>query len=369
MGREIHLGRLRQAFFHRSRRHSGKAADNLKKRILAIVGIIISAIFLYFFLRKVHWDDLMAALKAANYWWLIPNILLVFVTMIIRAWRWGYMVNPLKKCSFRGLYAATMIGFMASNVLPARAGELVRPMSLGRIENVSRSAALATTVVERVYDLVTLLALFTAIIFYKNLPQTPILANIEKAGWVFLVVTIVAVALMVFLKLKTDLTLRVLDRLLRIFPMRIQAAGHDILVKFTSGLKVLSDVRAMFIIAGQSALLWVVMAINNYFIFLAFDLQLPLDASFLVLAVVSVGIMLPTGPGFIGLYQQLTVLSLGLYIDLKQPHLTAAAQGVAIVMWATQYLVITGAGLYHLRKEHLSLKQVDEENGDSAPSD
>ncbi|MCK4858814.1 MAG: flippase-like domain-containing protein [candidate division Zixibacteria bacterium] len=328
----------------------------MSKKLLAAFGIAVSALFLYLFLKDVHWGELGTALRQANYLWLIPNIILIFLTMLLRAWRWGYLVNPVKKCSFHGLYAATMIGFMASNILPARLGELVRPLSLGKIEGVSRSAALATTAVERVFDLVTLLALFTAVIFYKNLPETPILAQIEKAGWAFLIVTIVSVVIWIMLKVKTDLTLRALNKVLRIFPERIQETGSDILVKFASGLQVLSDVKAILIIGGQSALIWVLLAVSNYSVFLAFGLPLPLDASFLVLAIVSVGIMLPSGPGFIGLYQYLTVISLDLY-DVPR----AAAEGVGIIMWATQYFVITFAGLYHLKKEHLSLKKVEEE--------
>lgn len=328
----------------------------MNKKLIALFGIAVSALFLYLFLKDVNWKELGAALKSANYLWLVPNILLIFATMALRAWRWGYMVNPVKKCSFHGLYAASMIGFMASNILPARLGEFVRPISLGRIENVSRSAALATTVVERVFDLLTLLALFTIIIFYKNLPHTPVLAKIENAGWVFLIVTVVSVVVMILLKVKTDLTLRALNKVLNLFPMKIQKRGSDILVKFASGLDVLSDFRAILIISAQSAALWILMAVNNYFIFLAFNLDVPLDASFLVLAVVSVGIMLPSGPGFIGLYQYLTVISLNLYAVEK-----SSADAVGIIMWATQYFTITSAGLYHLKREHLSLKQDEEE--------
>lgn len=325
----------------------------MSKRLLAIFGIIISAIFLYLFFRDIHWNELHQALKSANYLWLIPNIATVFIAMALRAWRWGYMVNPIKKCSFHGLYAATMIGFMASNILPARLGELVRPLSLGKIENVSRSATLATTLVERVFDLLTLLTLFTVIIFYKDLPESPILKNIERAGWLFLIVTIAAVAIMIALKLKTDFTLRILNKLLKVFPARIQETGSDIMAKFASGLGVLSDFRAIVKISLLSVALWVVMALANYLIFLAFGLRLPIDASFMVLAIVSVGIMLPQAPGFIGGYQYLTVISLQFY-DVPD----SSAQACAIIMWATQYFTVTFAGLYHLKREHLSLKQV-----------
>ncbi len=329
------------------------------KKLLITFGILVAAFFLYLFFEKIEWDRVLSAIRQANYWWLIPNIIMIFASMALRAWRWGIMVNPLKKCSFRGLYAATMIGFMASNILPARLGELARPLSLGKIENVSRSAAMATTLIERVFDLLTLLALFTLIILFKEFPASVSedLHHLETAGWLFLAVTLVAVVILTLLKFHTQATLNVLNKVLHIFPQRIKEVGSDLLIKFASGLEVLSDPRSVMLISAQSALLWIVMALSNYFIFLAFDMSfLPLDASFVVLAVVSVGIMLPNAPGFIGPYQYLTVLSLSLYGVDKD---TAAA--CSIVMWATQYFTITIAGLYHLKQEHLSLKEVERE--------
>lgn len=328
------------------------------KKLLVILGMIIALFFLYLFFEKIQWSEVIGAIKRANYWWLIPNIAAIFIAMILRAWRWGVMVNPIKKCSFHGLYAATMIGFMASNILPARLGELARPLSLGKIEDISRSAAMATTLVERVFDLITLLALFVIILLFKEFPASVAsdLEHLKTAGWIFLGVTLFAVLILTLLKVRTDATLRALNKILHIFPAKIQEVGNEILVKFASGLQVLSDFNAVMKITLQSALLWTVMALSNYLIFLAFGLRLPIDASFVVLAVVSVGIMLPNAPGFIGPYQYLTVLSLSLY-DVGAD----IAAACSIVMWATQYLTITVAGLYHLKKEHLSLKEVEDD--------
>jgi glycosyltransferase 2 family protein len=329
----------------------------MRRNLLILAGFLIGAFFLYLFLQKVEWAKVYLAMRAANYWWLIPNIASIFVAMTLRAWRWGYMVRPLKKCSFHGLYAASMIGFMASNILPARLGEFVRPMSLGSIENVSRSAAMATTLVERVFDLLTLLALFTSILLFKKFPDTADLKHLEAAGWIFFVLTAVLTVGMILLKVRTDFTLRWINKFLRVFPEKPRQVVRDICEKFASGLEVLSDTKAILIITLQSILLWVVMALSNYLIFLAFGMSyLPLDASFVVLAVVSVGIMLPNAPGFIGPYQYLTVLSLSLY---NVPADNAAA--CSIVMWATQYFTITLAGLYHLKQEHLSLKEVEDQ--------
>ena len=102
------------------------------------------------------------------------------------------------------------------------------------------------------------------------------------------------------------------------------------------------------------------MGLSNYFIFLAFGLKLPVAASFVLLVVVSILIMVPSSPGFVGVYHYGAVLSLGFYNVNR-----ADALSCALVMHATQYLVITLVGFYYLRREHLSLRNIEVEAKDS----
>ena len=128
------------------------------------------------------------------------------------------------------------------------------------------------------------------------------------------------------------------------------------MVKFSTGLEFLQDGRRIFWVTFHTMMIWIVMGISNYFIFLAFGFHLPIAASFVLLVVVSILIMVPSSPGFIGVYHYGAVLSLSFY-NVPQ----SAAMSCSIVMHATQYLVITLAGFYYLRKEHLSLKQIEAE--------
>ena len=129
---------------------------NQKKVVYLLIGLGISVVLLWLLFRNINFTELVAALRGANYLWLIPNILLIVLTMYQRAFRWRYMVAPIKKVRFSKLLAATCIGFMANNVLPLRLGEFVRAYSLSSQDReVTKSASLATIFVERmVFDLV-----------------------------------------------------------------------------------------------------------------------------------------------------------------------------------------------------------------------
>ncbi len=138
------------------------------------IGIAISAIFLYVSLRGLALDDFWQALQNANYWWLIPGVAVYFVGVWVRAWRWHYMLRPLKKIPTRTMFPIVTIGYMGNNIYPARAGEVLRAAVLKQREGVPISASLATVVVERIFDGVVMLAFV-----FLNLPGLARLTGIS----------------------------------------------------------------------------------------------------------------------------------------------------------------------------------------------
>src|SRR4030065_1766572 len=122
------------------------------------VGVAISAFFLYWVLRKVDFSLLWETLRTANYWWLLPGVAVYFVALWARAWRWHYLLRPLKSISTRAMFPIVTIGYAGNNIFPARAGEVVRAVVLKQKEGVPVSASLATIIVERVFDDIVMLA-------------------------------------------------------------------------------------------------------------------------------------------------------------------------------------------------------------------
>jgi len=264
------------------------------------------------------------------------------------------MVNPIKVIGMDKLFASTMIGFMASNVLPLRLGEFVRAWSLGRIANVSRTAVLATVVVERIFDSFALLTFMTIILLLKKLPLPE---EIQDFGYVFLVLNVAALLVIILLGVRPKPTLLLLKKLVGILPSKPGHTVYDLFEKFSHGLRVMGDVKVVIKLSFQSLLLWFITGISNYFVFMAFDLHLPIDASFVVLVIVSIGIMIPQSPGFVGGYHICVWYALKPYGVVQD-----VALAVAVVLHGAQYVVITLVGFYYLRREHLSLKQAEQES-------
>jgi uncharacterized protein (TIRG00374 family) len=322
----------------------------VKKKL--IIGIIISLVFLYLAFRKVDWSELWLALTGAQYWYIVPNIILVIFSMWMRAYRWKFMVNPIKKVGMRSLFSSVMIGFMANNILPARLGEFVRAYSLGTKEEISRSATFATIVIERIFDGFSLLFILWLALLLSPFPDW-----VKKASNLFLLINLVSLGFLILLEVKRDLALKFFSFIFRLLPFKLSSKAGEITEKFIGGLKVFRNVPSMLWILAWSILIWLVVGISNYFIFLAFDLQPPIQASFILLVIVSLGVMLPSSPGFVGTFQFFCVVSLATFGYDKN-----VALPFSIVLHASQYFPVTLLGLYYLRKEHLSLRTLESDS-------
>jgi uncharacterized protein (TIRG00374 family) len=247
-----------------------------------------------------------------------------------------------------------MIGFMANNVLPFRLGEFVRAYSLSSKEQVSKSASLATIFVERlVFDLLALLAIFGMVLVISPLT---VFRELKIGALVTIITALIGLALTLYLSSRGQRDSHILKGLLKLLPRRIRPVLENTVAKFATGLEFMRDGRRVFWVSYHTFLIWIIMGLSNYFVLLAFDLRLPVSASFVILVVVSILITVPSSPGFVGVYHYGTVVSLALYGVAHENALSCA-----LVMHATQFLVITLVGLVYLRREHLSLKQIEQE--------
>src|SRR3989304_7908892 len=318
----------------------------MKKNIA--FGIIVSAVFLYLALYKVNLTEMWSSLKGANYWYVLPFSAFTIFGMWIRAYRWRFMTDHIKKIGLKSLFSSTMIGFMAINLLPLRLGEVVRAYSLGTKEGISKSAVFATIILERIFDLIALLVLVWFTLVFFPTPQ-----EVKKVGYLTLVLIAGILLILYFLKTKTAPTLVVLEKPFIFLKKSWRDKAKELFEKFATGLTILVDFKTLWLVILISVLLWFATAFCNYLIFLGFYIRPPLYASFILLIFVAFGISLPSSPGFIGTFQFACVLALKFF---KIPESTAFS--ISVVLWVGNFMPVTLLGLYYLKKEHFSLKKV-----------
>src|SRR5581483_1514848 len=116
------------------------------------IGFAFIGVTFYFLFRNIDWNKMLEAFSQFQLVWLIPALFIYLLGYIIRGFRWVVLLSPVKKCTFKSLFPTLIIGFMANNVLPARAGEFIRAHLNGKKEGLSRSASLGTIILERLFD-------------------------------------------------------------------------------------------------------------------------------------------------------------------------------------------------------------------------
>jgi hypothetical protein len=331
-----------------------------KKLVSIAIGIAISIAALWAVFGKINLGELVTVLQRVNYWWLLPNILLVIFSMYQRAIRWQYMLKPIKRVAYGSLLASTCVGFMANNVLPARLGEFVRAYSLASQDrSISKSASMATIFVERmVFDLAALLLIFGAVILFSTIPFTEIEIgrDLEQGTYLAVAVVLVGLAFVLFLAIKPVVAGRLLVSSLFFLPVGIKTRIQEMVMRFSDGLLFMKDWRNVFWVGFHTLWIWLFLGLSNYFVFLAFNFDLPVSASYVMLVIVSIFIFIPSSPGFVGVYHYSVAVTLALYAIPKEE-----AGAFALVLHAAQYLPITAMGFYYLKKKHLSLKTLETE--------
>lgn len=287
---------------------------------------------LWWFGRKLDWVEVRQALGQTNKYFLALAIVLVCLSYLLRAYRWGALLAPLGPARLKHLFAATTIGF-AAVFLIGRMGEVVRPVMLPlREPRVRASASFVTIMVERIYDMLAVVVLFAANLLWFSPPTNVAsqLSRVRIAGGVLLIAVLAGVAGLVWFRRRSTSVIGWVDQRMRrwsFVPPRISRALISILEQLARALRVLANARELAVTIAWTALIWGGIVIANLLVLRAFGLNFGLSEAIFVLGWSLVGSLVPTPGGAAGAFHAATAAGL---IFLGVERETAAA--ISIVM-------------------------------------
>ncbi len=323
-----------------------------KSKIKFWLGVVIGLFFLVLAFWGQDFQAIGKALSQANYWWLLPALGAYFLGVAVRALRWHYLLSPIQKVSARRLFPVVVIGYMANNVLPVRMGEVVRAYVLGRRENVRKTASLATIVVERIMDGITMI-LFLAIVSLFVKVNTSI-EGIEKIA---AVVFLIAIGAFFMVAHSRSLMKKLENFGLKFIPASLQPKVAGLADAFIDGLQILRQWRDLLIVFLLSVVAWVCEGAMFWLVSLAFsNLNLSAAAVFMTLAVANLATLVPSTPGYVGPFDAAAKLVLVQVFAVEQ----GLALSYVILLHAALYLPITLVGLYYWLHEHFSFKEAEQ---------
>jgi glycosyltransferase 2 family protein len=317
------------------------------------LGVAISAIFLYFALRGMHLGDFWATVQQANYLWLLPGVGVYMLGVWARAWRWHYMLRPLKEIPTNTMFPIVAIGYMGNNIYPARAGEVLRAAVLKQREGVPISASLATVVVERIFDGVVMLGFV-----FLNLPELARLANnqVQVSSFNIQVLAILGTviflgALLIFLAaaMFPKVTERLADFFINWLPVRVRPKTRDLTMRFLSGLESLRSPFDVLMIFLTTVVIWLLETGKYWFVMHAFqEINVSFFTLMLMNGIVNLATTLPSAPGYIGTFD-----GPGIAILVAYGVPASVAAGYTLVLHAALWFPITVLGAYYYLRQPL----------------
>ena len=329
-------------------------APRAQRRLRYLISVALMVLFLLVAFRGADLESVLQTLRSAHYGWILASVVPLMVSHLLRALRWRYLLDPIKRgIGLRNLFSGVMVGYFFNNILP-RAGELARPYALAKLESIPKGAAFGTIVVERIMDTVSFLVLVLLLPLIYRGPLDETFPWLARAGATVGAITGALLLLLVVLMFRRDWTDRLLRVLTRLLPSGAARTVERLLHSFLDGFLFLKHPRMFLTIGMLSVLIWALYGLMSYGAFLAFAQTeaLGLRAAFVVLAIASIGVAIPT-PGATGTYHAFASQTLIRLFGVDG----AVALGYATVTHAAMYVSTALVGLYFVVRDHLRVSE------------
>ena len=316
------------------------------------LGIGVSLFFMALLFRKINFHQLWSALVTVNYRYILLAVVCTFVSYFLRAVRWHYLLIPEKRIPLSSLYPATIIGYMANNVLPARLGEFVRAYVLAQREGLQTPTVFASLVIDRLFDGFTVMLILLFTLFTLRMPHGLAEAEtvLRTGGVVTFVLYASVVAFLFLLKRQTMRTLAWTGILLKSFPQRLTERIIPLLGSFIGGIRMSSKGGHIAAVLVSSLAVWLFCIIPVDLVLQGFGIHLPITASMFILVLLVFAVMVPASPGFVGTYHYACFKGLSAFGIAE-----STAVSIALVLHGIAFFPVIIAGFYHLWQNKMSL--------------
>ncbi|MBC7965564.1 MAG: flippase-like domain-containing protein [Fuerstia sp.] len=326
----------------------------MKRAFFLILGIVVSVACFAWSLRGTDSEALKTGFQNANYWSLPIMLALLFGFYWLKTLRWQWLLAPVAPLTMKQLFPPMLIGFAANNLLPAHLGEFIRVFVVRKKYGVPASTVLSTVILERIFDVLAILALFSVgLAFTDDLPdkyRNGALVLGALAGAVVVAVVVYLIWTEPFIRLVTwSLSL------LQFLPAKLSTGLVEMLRKGGDGLIALKSGKAVLLIVVTSLLQWLLNGLIAYVALRAFHIDVTPATGLIVTGVTAFGVTIPSTPGYFGVIQMCFQVSMNAQQVKPDPSLVL---GASVYYQMSMYIPVTMLGLYFLHQLGLSLKDL-----------
>ncbi len=315
-----------------------------RRLLINVVTVAVTLIFSYVALSDINLSLAWRTLRTSDYWWLVAALVAFALGNLARALRWRSLFAQGRRPPFATITNAMLVGYLYNNILPARAGEAARVVVLTRRSSASPVEIVGTVVLERLYDVLAIL-----VIFFACEPWLPYVSWFGAAAVAAITLAVLIAATAIVLAIYGDRPLRFLLRPLRRIALfsgeRLDRTVDDL----THGLSGLRHPTLALEAFVWTIAAWLLTAVCAYLVTLAFNLHLPFACGVLVAVAVGLGMILPSPPAAVGVFEGAALIALDAY---RVPHSSALPYAVVLHLVNFVPFVIAGALLLHHNSRH-----------------
>lgn len=321
---------------------------NRKRWLVFGLGVVLSLLFMTLALRDLHLGEVWAAMRRAQYLWVVPGLTVYFISVYVRGVRWAYLLRAAKPLRAKRLFPIIIIGYMGNDIFPFRLGEVLRAYVLWRKEGVNFGTTLTTAVAERLFDGLTMvLFVVTGLLF---IPLSALLRPlVVMAGGVFMVVLLLFLALASRPALLHAIAQRVIEA---IIPKRLRAPLLGLVDGVITGLAVFRSRGEVLVTFGLTVVVWLLEVGKYWLVSQAFDLHLNVPAILLMGGTVNLLTALPSLPGYVGTFE------MGIKVLQAMGAAADTAGSYILVLHALLWFPIVALGLIFFLREGLTWNEV-----------
>jgi hypothetical protein len=313
---------------------AGAPRDRFKRIARAVLGLAITVVTLYVVYRDSDPREILNALANFNLVMLLPFGILYAIQLWAKTERWAQLLER-GSVRLRVLFSTMMVGYTINTLLPARLGEVARIYLLHKRANVPAGRTLSTIVFERLLDVATVVLLLGIALLSVDFP--------ESMRFMLLLGTVLLIVGLAGLVLVALLPPRLYSSIIERAPilMRVPFKG-TIEAGFTLLVEVVRTRRGVLAF-GWSIPAWLTLVAGTHFVLLGFGLDVPIWASMVLVGATSLGMTLPSSPGYVGVFHWLAAESLALFGVAE-----SAAETAALVLHIVGFAPVTLLGLYYV---------------------
>jgi uncharacterized protein (TIRG00374 family) len=336
---------------------------NLRTAFVTILALALVA----WFLRHANIADVWTQVRQARIDLLLLGLVFVIATYWARAIRWQYLLAPVGPTRFRTVLRTTVIGFAALAILPARVGDVLRPYLLARQEGLATTATFATVVMERVLDLIAVLALLAVYVwgFTGDSPLPDRLLNpIKVSAALAAAASVVLMSVMWVLATHPERIGTLAAAAARILPGRLSERIGHLASTFSGGFAATREPRALLLAVIWSFPLWLAIAAEAWAVTVAFGIDMPFAGTFLLQSLLVIGVAVPT-PGGVGSYHEAYRIGVTTFFGAPNDRAIAAA----IVTHAISFVPVVLLGVVFMAQDGLSVSRLKDMAGRARQTD